>query len=85
MVNVGHLWYFVDAGEGVEAPRALGLDEDADARHEGRVEDDGTNLVLRGQVHSRHRPDALENIKYMLVHMCKTLSGLTVQFSPTCD
>ena len=59
-VNVGHLWNFVDAGEGVEAPGALGLDQDADAGHEGRVEDDGAHLVLGGQVHGRNGTDALK-------------------------
>ena len=58
--SVCHLWNFVDAGECVEAPGALGLDQDADAGHEGRVQDDGAHLVLRGQVHRRNSPDALQ-------------------------
>ena len=55
-----HLWNFVDAWEGVEAPCALGLDQDADSGHEGGVEDDGAHFVLRGQVHRGNRPDALK-------------------------
>ena len=55
-----YLWNFVNAGECVEAPRPLRLDEDADAGHEGGVEDDGPDLVLRGQVHRRNGPDALK-------------------------
>ena len=50
----------VDAGEGVEEPRALGLREGhTHAGHEGRVEDDGAHLVPRGQVYRGHRADAL--------------------------
>ena len=58
-----YLWNFVNAGECVEAPRPLRLDEDADAGHEGGVEDHGTDLVLRGQVHRRNGPDALKQRK----------------------
>ena len=47
-------------GKCIEKPGSLSLGKcDPHSAHEGRVEDDGPHLVLRGQVNGGHGADAL--------------------------
>lgn len=53
----GDLGYLVNAGESIKAVRFPGVGKShTQAGHERRVQDHGSTLVPRGQVHCGHRP-----------------------------